>query len=186
MGSGIPVIVAVLSAAGAIAAAALAARSASRTKTAEIEAARVLQPERRRAEIFESLVEALFSVWELTAAGKAGDAKAFEKTSGAAIRRFMHWVQIYGSDEAVTACLQFMQAIYHAPPPNVLMRLLADLVVVARRELGWPDTQIGPLEVMGMRITDVYTDAEIYADLTEPVARVFRRHNWIPPWTSPS
>ncbi len=183
----IPVIVASLSALGAVVAAAIAGRSAGRTKKAEIEASRIVELERRvsisRAEIFEPMVAALLRVWDLTSDGQTGDADAFEEAAGADIRRFMHWVQIYGSDEAVRVSLRFMQAIYHSPPPNIVMRLIGELIVVARRELGYPETDITALEVLGMRITDVYTDPEIYADLTQSLPRVFARYDWTPPWT---
>jgi hypothetical protein len=182
-----PAIAAGIPAAGALVAAVVAARSAARTKAAELQATRVLEPERRRAEVFESLIEAFDQMWQITRSGKASNPAAFERGPLPVIQRFMHWVQMYGSDEAVVASHQFMQAIYHEPPPNVLMRLMGDLIVVARRELGYPETNIGPVEVLGMWITDIYTDAQIYSDMTDPLDRVFARHKWTPPWpTAPS
>ncbi|HEY2354751.1 MAG TPA: hypothetical protein VGH79_07640 [Gaiellaceae bacterium] len=166
---------------GAIVAAVVAARSASRTKAAELRATRTLAPEHRKAEVFEGLAEAIEEVWRLVGDDKA-TTKAFERGPMLAIRRFMHWVQIYGSDEAVRTSSRYMQAIYHNVPPIISMRQLADLIIVARRELGLPATGLEPLDVLAFWVTDVYDDPKARADLTDPIEDVYRRHGWSPPW----
>lgn len=177
----IPVIVSVVAASGAITAAVASSRAAARSS-------RIMELERRlsesRAQVFEPMVEALLRIWDLTASGRSGDEKAYEEAAGQDLRRFVHWVQIYGSDDSVMVAHRFMQALYHDPPPNVVMRLIGELVLVARRELGYADTEITPIELLGMRITDVYTDANIRADLTLPLDEVFTRHSWTPPWSA--
>ena len=186
MSSWIAIVVAVVSAAGAIAAAIVAARSAAKTKQAELQAARLLDAEKRlsglRAEVFEPLVEAIGRLWDAISKKQKIDAQAFDQIAGNDIRRFTQWVQIYGSDEALEAALRFMQATYNPPPEMVLVRLLGELVVAARRELGYPDTRIGALEVLAMRISDAYTNSAYRADLTDPLEIVFARNGWTPPW----
>lgn len=174
IGAGVPT-------AGAVAAAVIAARSAARTKAAELRATRTLLPEHRRAEIFEGLAEAIEEVWRITRSGKATP-KKFERGPSVAIGRFMHWVQIYGSDEAVRAANRYMQAIYHGVPTVISLRMLADLVVVARRELGLPETGVGAIDVLAFWVNDVYDDPQVYADLTDPIEHVYARHGWQPPW----
>jgi hypothetical protein len=185
----VPVIVAGVSAAGALGAAVVAGVAASRTKAAELGATKAVELEKRlsssRTEVFEPLVEAVGRLWDHIATGKPMDPPTFEQIAGAPIRRFTHWVQIYGSDDAVRASLRFMQGTYGGAPPLVLVRLLGDLIVAARRELGYADTEIRAVEVLAMRITDAYTSPEYYADLTDPLETVCARHGWRPPWSQP-
>jgi hypothetical protein len=187
MGTWIPVFVALVSAAGAATAAVIAGRSASRTKAAELAAAQLLDLERRqsesRAEVFEPLIEALFRLWEIVKDDAAEDVDRFEKEVGAHLRRFLHWVSIYGSDDAVRMALRFMQSSYHAPPPQIQIRMIGDLIVTARRELGYADTDIGPVEVLGMRINDIYDDEAMLRALTDPFEAVAAELGWVPPWT---
>lgn len=176
-----PAIAAGIPAAGAIIAAGLAARSAARTKAAELRATRTLTSEHRRAEVFEGLAEAIEEVWQLISRDKV-NTKDFEKGPMPAIRRFMHWVQIYGSDESVQAASQYMQAIYHGVPPIISMRQMSELIIVTRRELGLEGTGLRPIDVMSFWINDVYDDPQVLADVTDPIEQVYARHGWVPPW----
>jgi hypothetical protein len=184
--SWIPIAVATVSAIGAIAAAIVAAISARRTKQAELQADRILELEKRlaesRAKIFEPMVEAIGRLWEHIAASGPLDAATMKKVALDDIVRFTHWVQIYGSDDSVEAALHFMQASYHEPPPSVITRLLAEMVLATRRELGYPETTVTALEILAMRITDAYTDPSHRADMSDPLNTVFDRYNWQPPW----
>jgi hypothetical protein len=187
MDTWIPVLVALVSAAGAATAAVVAGRFASRTKTAELAAARILDLERRqsesRAEVYAPLIEALFRLWEIMKDGADADPERFEREVLVDVRRFNHWVQIYGSDEAVRMSLRFMQALFHDPPTQVVIRMIGDLILTARRELGYPDTSIGPVEILGMRINDIYEDEVVLRALTDPFDVVAARLGWVPPWT---
>lgn len=187
MATWVPIIVAIVSAVGAICAALIAARSARRAKDFELQANRILELEKRlaesRAKIFEPMVEAVERLWDHMAAGKPLDADTLKTVALNDIISFTHWVQIYGSDESVRVALRFMQAVYNSPPPNVLVRLLAELIVATRRDLGYQTTEIGPLEVLGMRITDAYTNEEYRKDLSDPLEAVFARYGWTPPWS---
>jgi hypothetical protein len=187
MSTWVPIAVSGVAALGAIVAAVIAARSATRTKSAELQANRILDLEARlsssRGKVFEPLVEAVGRLWDHISSDEPMDPDTFDRLAGQDIRRFTHWVQIYGSDDSVEVALQFMQASYHSPPPMVLVRLLGELLVAARRELGYPDTAISSLEVLGMRINDAYTNLDFYADLSDPIELVFSRHGWAPPWS---
>jgi hypothetical protein len=172
---------------GAVLAAVLAGRYALRAKTAEFQANRILELERRlaasKAEVFEPMVEALMQMFELTAQGKASDEAAFEEVAGPAFRKFVHWVQVYGSDETVRVVHKMMQALYSAPPPEIVLHFVAELIVAARRELGHPDTQIDAVDVMGIRINDLYSgDGSLYTHLALPEAELFKKLGWSPPW----
>jgi hypothetical protein len=144
---------------GAVIAAVVAGRYALRAKTAEFQANRVLELERRlaasKADVFEPMVEALGRVFELTAQGKSADEDAFEEAAGPQFRRFVHWVQVYGADETVLTVHKMMQAFYSSPPSEVVLRLMGELLVAARRELGHPDTKIDALDLMGIRINEL-------------------------------
>lgn len=186
MATWIPILVAAVSAIGAIIAATVAAIAAGRTKRAELQADRILELEKRLAEsqakVFEPMVEAVGRLWDHMAAKKPIDPATMKKVALDDIVRFTHWVQIYGSDESVKAALHFMQASYNNPPPTVLTRLLAEMILASRRELGYPDTNVTALDILAMRITDAYTDSKIGADMSDPLDVVFARHSWKPPW----
>jgi hypothetical protein len=184
-----PVLAAGVPALGAVGAAAVAARAARRSKVAELQVSEVLDLERRlseaRQKVFEPMVEALGRLVELTASKKLDEAAVNEQVLPD-IFRFAHWVQIYGSDEAVLATVHFMQALWVEAPANVLIRLQGELILAARRELGYRDTRIRPIEGFALRVKDAYTDPAWSADLADPLDVVFARHNWAPPWAEPS
>jgi hypothetical protein len=183
----VPVLAAGIPAVGAVAAAGYAAREARRSKTAELQASRILDLERRlsesRQKVFEPLVEALGRFVDFMGKGEAlDDLDVLKELLLDDLFKFAHWVQIYGSDEAVHATMHFMQAVWAQAPANVLIRLQGELVLAARRELGHRDTEIKPVENFAMRINDAYTDPAWRADLSDPIDVVFARHGWTPPW----
>jgi hypothetical protein len=182
----VPLIAAGIPALGAVGAAGVAARAARRSQAAEAEAKRIRELEKRlsesRARIFEPMVEAIGRLWDHIARGDPIDAETMKTVALDDITQFAHWVQIYGSDDSVLATTQFMQAAFNGAPANILVRLMGELIIAARRELGYSETKIGPLESFAMRITDAYTDPTYRADLTEPLEDVFARHDWTPPW----
>jgi hypothetical protein len=183
----IPLIAAGVPALGAVGAAGVAAQAAKRSRTAEFQAKRILDLEKRlsdsRAKVFEPMVEAIGRLWDHIESGKPVDPGTMKTVALDDITRFAHWVQIYGSDDSVHATAHFMQASFNSAPSNILVRLMGELIIAARRELGYADTSVGPLESFGMRITDAYTDAHYRADLTDPLDVVFARYQWTPPWS---
>lgn len=126
MTSWIPVVVALVSALGAIAAAVVAGRSAARTKRAEIDAARLVELEKRlattRAEAFEPFVVAVGRFFD--GVGQGLPPQELAEILGQPLRAFMNSVQIYGADDTLRAAMHLMQAMYHDAPPLVQSRLL--------------------------------------------------------------
>jgi hypothetical protein len=179
------VIVALIAAGAAVAGAIVSAYNARRNEKDRVDAARLLELEKRvatsRAEVFEPLVEAIGRVWDLVAAGKADD-KAFRDVAFQDLQRFNHWVQIYGSDESVRFAHRFMQALYAEAPPFIVLRFMAELILQARRELGYPETELNALDLLGIRINDVYADPAFYDTLTLPPDELYAREGWTPPW----
>jgi hypothetical protein len=53
---------------------------------------------------------------------------------------FTSWLGIFGSDGAVVAFYEFMQALYRGEPREILTRLYGDLLMEARKDMGYPDT----------------------------------------------
>ena len=82
--------------------------------------------------------------------------------------------------------MHFMQALWVQAPTNVLIRLQGELLISARRDLGYRKTQIRPIESFALRINDVYTNEAWRADLTDPLDVVFARYEWSPPWGEPA
>jgi hypothetical protein len=181
-----PVLAAGIPAVGAVTAAGFAAREARRSKAAELQATQILELERRlseaRQKVFEPMVEAIGRFWEHIASGKPLDEATTKAIVLDDIFRFAHWVQIYGSDEAVRATVQFMQALWVKAPANILVRFQGELIIAARRELGYRDTEIEPIDSFALRFNDAYTDQAWRADMTDPLEVVFERHDWTPPW----
>lgn len=171
----IPVVVAVVSAL-------ISGYFAQRSRAAELQGQRIVDLEKRLAaakgEVFEPLIEAIGRLWDRIAKGDDVPPQWFET----AFSRFGHWVQVYGDDESVRAYHRYMQAIYANAPVTVTMRVLGELILVARRELGRPDTSIDAADIMGIRITDLYEDGVPVAWARLPLDEVFASEGWVPPW----
>jgi hypothetical protein len=74
-----------------------------------------------------------------------------------------------------------MQAAYTEPPAQILMRFFGELVHAARKDLGPSDTKIGIIELMGIRLKDVYS-SEFHDVFIMEEDELFRRYEWSPPW----
>jgi hypothetical protein len=177
----VPVVVSLISAMGAIFAAILASRSAHRAKTSELREQRLGDMEARlavrKADVYEPMVELMRRMLDPATAGK------MDKQGVETFAKFSTWVQIYGSDEAVRVFHKLMQAAYHEPPPEILMRYLAEFTLAIRRDLGHVDTGVGLRDLLGIRLKDIYElgDTEF---LEIPEAELAKRHSWERPWGS--
>ena len=177
----IAVVVSVISALGAIAAAVVAGRFAGRTKQAELNALRVIELEKRVAgmkeETYRPMVEMLRSMWDTAKGGKQQNQREMVQT----LSRFTASAQMYGSDDVAVAFHKMMQAAYSNPPPEVMMRYIAEMLLALRRDLRGPETSITIVDLLGMRINDMYqTDmAEKYSLSEEAFAAEV---GWTPPW----
>ncbi len=54
------------------------------------------------------------------------------------LSEFASWISIFGSDDAVKSFHNFMQGAFHAAPAPITLRLYADFVLAARRDMGDP------------------------------------------------
>jgi hypothetical protein len=182
--SWIAIVVAVIAACAAFFAAAVAAWSARSVKRVEIEAQRISELENRISErkyetykpMIETLRDALFGNEGM------GTAKPNAETIAKTTLDFSTWITVFGSDNAVRAFHNFIQAAYNSVPPFVATRLYAEFILAARRDIGYPDTHVTPLQVIGLRVNDLYTEEEYRLALTLPFEELCRGQNWTPPW----
>lgn len=169
--------IAVIAAVAAISSAYIAARSAKATQRNEAVAQRIRDLEARIAEkkydTYEPMINLLRRILDQE---RIPEDEFRERISG-----FATWVSIFGSDEIVQVFHKFMQAAYHDAPPVVLMKLYADFVISARRDMGYPNTRITQKEFLGMRIRDLY-DGSLLDGVDRPLVDVCQSVGWSPPW----
>jgi hypothetical protein len=99
----------------------------------------------------------------------------------AKMSKFNAWVSIYGSDDAVRAVHRFMQAAYSNPPSEVMMRFFVELQLAMRRDLGDPESTLDVMDLLGIRIKDVY-EGEMASLMVAPLPAFYERVGWDPPW----
>ncbi|MET7487187.1 hypothetical protein [Streptomyces sp. NPDC005538] len=172
--------VATIPATASVCAAIIAARAAKLAKRAEISAQHLRDLENRISEkkydVYKPMINLIRDMLDRR--------QLDEEDSRARISDFSTWVSIYGSDEAVRAFHNFMQAVYHDPPVTVLMKLYADFVMAARRDMGYAETEVLQAHLLGMKISDIYDNA-LLRNIDAPLAQICREANWIPPWPHP-
>lgn len=179
----IAIAAAVIATAGTVLAAVLASRAERSSKQSEIQAQHIRELESRISErkyqIYQPMIEMLADALntKVTKTALPPDEVLMR------IHKFSSWIVIYGSDLAVTAFQHFLQAIYNGVPPEIATRLYAEFVLAARRDIARSDTQIGALEIIGMRIDDLYTNADYYRLMTQPFEEICKRLQWTPPWS---
>lgn len=171
----------VISSLASITAAVLAARSAERARAAESETARLRQLEERLSEkkvaMYEPLIIALGNML-LPGDGRAKALAAAAKV----LPTFMNQVVVYGSDEVLEAYARFRVGTATEPPPYVTFNLVASLILAIRRDLAGPGSKVTGLQVIGMRVNDLYNQPELVHALSSPLDEVAKRHGWTPPW----
>ncbi|MET9120189.1 hypothetical protein [Streptomyces sp. NPDC004528] len=170
--------VAAIPALASIMAATIAARSARRAKKSEIDAQHLRDLEARISEkkydVYKPMINLLKDI--------LNQRVMTEDEFKALVSEFSAWVTIFGSDEAVRAFHNFMQATYGtSTPPTILMKLYAEFVLSARRDMGYPETEINAKHFLGMRISDLYTHEEL-AKVDMPLVDLCREVGWTPPW----
>ncbi|MFJ4090007.1 hypothetical protein ACIPYS_00340 [Kitasatospora sp. NPDC089913] len=169
--------IAAVPAIAAVIAALVAARSARLAKKSEISAqyARDLEARisEKKYEVYKPMINLIRDMLDRR--------QITEEDSRSKISDFATWVIIFGSDEAVRAFHHFMQAAYHSAPPKILMKLYADFVLAARRDMGYPETDVRQTDFLGMRITDIYEN-DLLRGVDDPLADLCREAQWSPPW----
>lgn len=173
---------AVGAAVAAIASAILAGLFAKSTKKAEIQAESIRDLEKRisdkKYEVYKPAIDLIGAMMTPGRAKKVGQQEVVDKLS-----EFASWVSIYGSDDSVNAYRKFAQAAYSGGAPTpVMMRLYADFILEARRDMGYPDTSITPTDLLSIRITDIYKSNFSHIDL--PFDDLCQLEGWVPPWSN--
>jgi hypothetical protein len=180
-------LVASVPAVAALVAAIVAARAAKSSKASEHQAQRMRDLENRISErkynTYKPVIDTLRDLFDKDKSARLSTDPRASKEFQDKIADFAIWVAIYGSDESVSAFHNLMQASYHAAPPHVLVRFYADFVLAARRDIGYPDTDVTAADVLGTRITDLYQNADFLAIATQPIEETCRRVGWTPPWS---
>lgn len=170
----------ILSASGAILAALVAGVFAWRTQrsAAATERVRRLEEEasERRRETYEPLIEHFAKIIDPKTRKKA------EQDTHRIISEQSTWLSIYGSDDAVVAFQRFMQAAYADAPGKIVVRLYAEFVLAARRDMGRPASTLNAIEFLGIRMNDAYTNPEHRSALTGSFDDLCRSEKWTPPW----
>ncbi|MEV5962742.1 hypothetical protein AB0L70_13325 [Kribbella sp. NPDC051952] len=131
--------------------------SARKTKELELQAQRIRDLENRLAEKKYSTYQPMTDTFSKMIDPRMAKALRTDDLLEE-FRKFDAWIAIYGSDDALQAWHNFRQGSYHDAPALVLMRLYSDFVMAARRDMGNPDTSVSGFEVIGMRISDLYSE----------------------------
>ena len=163
-------------------AAAIAAFAAVRTNNATIASQRVIELEKRlatsRLDVFKPMLDGMAQMLEPSASPQVQAER--QAAMLPALKSFATWVQIYGSDESVRVFHHFMHAAYHTAPPEVFIRLYGQFVLAARRDLGDSSTDVDLVDLLGIRLKDIYVG---YADrLRLSDVDFYREVGWAPPW----
>jgi len=166
----------------AIVAAVIASRSAGRAResTAETERLRLLEQRvaQRKFEVYKPMIDFLGRMLSPGEAARIAEEEYVEK-----IGDFSRWVAIVGSDDAVRAFRNLMQGTYNSAPAAIVLRLFADFQIAARRDMGDPDTNITSLDILGMRINDLYQgDLQLAQTISLPFELACEREQWDIPW----
>lgn len=179
----VTLVVAGIAAVASIGAAVVAGMFAWRARRADAEAQRARDLEsrisERKYEIYEPMINYLR---DMLSGGIANPSDAEREAGSARFRDFSTWISIYGSDEAVEAFHNFMQAAFTGAPPQIFLRLYGDFMVAARKDMGYADTAIRREHLLGMKINDIYRQPNV---IDPALDEVCDRLGWQPPWLSP-
>jgi hypothetical protein len=167
-----------------ILAAFVAAFFAYRANQATIANQRILELEKRlathRLEIYRPLIDAMAAMF--TAGNRTPqETKRQQDTFMSAGLNFATWVTVFGSDRSVQVYHRMMQAAYASAPPEVMLRLYGEFLLAARRDMGDPATQVDLVDVLGIRLNDIYRTG-LAKKLRMPDADYYHAMDWTPPW----
>ena len=173
---------ATIAALAAIMSAVIAGRYAAAARHSEASTQRMRDLENRIAqrkyETYEPMIELFRRMLDpKDAVAILADADGFRTQ----ITKFSAWIAIYGGDDAVIQFERFMQCTFSQPPLSVTIRMYAEFVLAARRDMGYPDTRVTGEHLLGSRLNDLYTTPVLDA-LTMPLQDLYAREHWTPPW----
>lgn len=177
---------AALPAVAAIVAAIIAGRYAHRAHVAEASAARLrdleIRIDERKYATYKPMLDLLRDM--LSSANKAAGVKLpDQRTMLQQFAEFSAWVTVFGSDDAVKAFRNMKQASFHDPPAEIVLRITADFMVAARRDMGYSDTAITAEETLGLHLNDLYDQRGLYEMATLPFDQLAAKHGWAVPWS---
>jgi hypothetical protein len=183
----ITISIAGIAAIASISAAIISATSARNTKRAELRSQRASELEARiseeKSKTYRPIIEMFGKVFSKDPNNSRESASKFDSAIAA---EFATWVTIYGSDGAIVAYHNFMQAAFTDAPLPISARLYAEFIIAARRDIGYPETGITAAHLLGIRITDLYSDDDYRMGMTLPFSKLCEISGWNPPWNTPS
>lgn len=176
--------IAVVPAAASIVAAVIASRYAARARVAEAETARLRAAEERLAErkfkLYEPMLQAFGNMM------LPGNSATALPAAEAAMPAFLNFATMWASDGALRAFFRFRIASATTPPPEITLRLVSDFLIEARKDLSGTETTVTGLEVIGMRVNDLYSNPNFVQAFTLPLEELAKIHHWAVPWAQPS
>lgn len=87
-----------------------------------------------------------------------------------------------GSDGAIRVFGHLMQAAFNDAPGTVFLRLWADFIMEARKDLRGTDTEIDALTLLSCKISDLYSNYDSFAAATVPLNQLAADVGWEIPW----
>lgn len=96
---------------------------------------------------------------------------------------FSTWITMFGSDDAVRAFRNFQQGSFNEAPSLLIIRLFSEFMIAARRDIGEAQTSLSGFDLMSVRITDIYADAQTRRAMTAPWSELEVEHGWQRPWS---
>ena len=166
--------------------------SAARARASESESARLRELEQRlssrKIETYEAILTAFGNMLAPEDSRPRPQAREGQQHDplGIAVLEFMNHAIVYGSDEVLRAFSRFRLASSFNPPPPVLFRLTADFILAIRRDLDGDRSTVTGIEVLGIRVNDLYQQPALMRALTLPFEQVCKEEGWVAPWDSPS
>lgn len=94
----------------------------------------------------------------------------------------MNSVVAYRSDDVLRTFARFRTASTTDPSTLILMRLVSDFILAIRRDLNGGQSAATGVELIGMRVNDLYNQEGLYNALTAPFENVCAKNEWVPPW----
>jgi hypothetical protein len=183
----VTIIVAVIAAIASVVAAVIAARAAGSSKRLEIQAQRIRDLESRISErkykVYEPFLELIGNHFDMTEKGRA--AVADPKANIEGFVEFAKQITTYGSDEAVEAYHRFNQATGNNPPVPIMLRLMGDFLLAARKDLSYPDTDLSAATLIAttFRVNYFYKQGSEFGKIMSlPLSEACKLANWLEPW----
>lgn len=178
----IVLVVGLIASVASVVGAMLAASSARGARATERESARLQLLEQRLSQRKNEVYQAQIDLLGRMLGPEEQRVGLEDADTAQKFQTFSAWIGIVGSDEAVRAWSNLMQSTFHSAPPVVMLRLYADFQLAARRDLGDPDTSLTAVELMAIRINDLYDDPGCFTAMSLPLAEVCALNNWEIPW----